>query len=485
MWSQRAEALAQRVSLADLNNDAIAAIKAVPGSRRIAIACSGGADSTALVLLLWAHFPERRGRWLILHFDHGLRGSESAADAVFVRTLARDLGEKCLVRKCRRKPNRDAHVSETVARQARWSFFESALDANSVAVIATGHQADDVAESMLMRLTRGAGTAGLAGPRPVQSMESGATRVRPLLKLPSRRIRESLREAYIPWCEDRTNASDVHFRNRIRKRVVPALVEASPQEVIEGVGVSRDLLEEDCEALDAIAVAAAAPYRRRKNWDLSRVRSQPAAIVRRVVLRWLAARDLISNLNRAAIDRLLRAVLAGEELRMSAGRDCEIVFRNSCLTAKNRPSPAIRREIPPRVLTAGPKLSLPAGGMISARIRRLSAALRHQILSGEFSPDKTVFLSGELLPLIVRQWRRGDRYRPLGAPGRSKIQDMFVNRKIPPEQRMSLPVICMAGRGVIWVPGIPPAQEVAIQPETKLVVQLTYFPPGPMVNGSK
>lgn len=455
----------------------------------MAIACSGGADSTALLLLLWAHFPARRGRWLILHFDHGIRGADSTADAAFVRTIARSLGEKCIVRRWRRQQPALATVSETVARKARWSFFESALKTSKRALIATGHQADDVAESMLMRLARGAGTSGLASPRPVQRMENGATRVRPLLTLASRRIREALRDAGITWREDRTNFSDAHFRNRIRQRVLPELADASPQELLAGTARSRALIEEDSHALDTIVEGLIAPYRRRRNWDLTSIRIQPAAIVRRVALRWLAARKLSTNLSRNAVEHLIRAVVAGEDLRMSAGRDIEIILGNSCLAVKKRLRPKTRLAFPIQTLKTGTSKALPSGGRISARRRPLTTSLRKRILAGEFRPDKTVFLSvsrtGASDCFTVRQWQPGDRYRPLGAPGRSKLQDMFVNRKISPEQRILLPVICMAGRGVVWVPGIPPAQELAIQPQTKLVVQLTYFPPGPMVNGSK
>ncbi|MBS0442913.1 MAG: tRNA lysidine(34) synthetase TilS, partial [Proteobacteria bacterium] len=124
-----------------------------------AVALSGGADSVCLLLLLWAHWPERRGRLKALHFNHRLRGAESRRDAAFCARLCAALGVPLVVGDW---TEARAGASEAEARTARHAFF-----ARQARVLWCGHQQDDIAETMFMRIARGSGTGGLAAPRPV------------------------------------------------------------------------------------------------------------------------------------------------------------------------------------------------------------------------------------------------------------------------------------------------------------------------------
>jgi tRNA(Ile)-lysidine synthetase-like protein len=133
------------------------------------------------------------------------------------------------------------------------------------------------------------------------------------------------------------------------------------------------------------------------------------------------------------------------------------------------------------MVVVGASLAGPDGALLRAERVELTARLRREIRAGRFSPAHTVFFATESLDFQVRQRRAGDAYRPLGAPGRASLQDLLVNRKIPRAARDRLPVVCDAAGQPLWVPGLPPADEMAVQRGTKLVVQLTYIPPGAIV----
>jgi tRNA(Ile)-lysidine synthase len=466
-----------------LHPGAVAAIRARPPDETVAIACSGGADSVALLLLLWAHLPERRGRWLVLHFDHRLRGAASAADARFVRTAAWALGERCEVGTWDPPAGK---VSEAAARDARWRFFEERMKAAGARVIALGHQLDDVAETMLMRLARGSGAGGLAAPRPVQAMGGGVVRARPLLDIAAADLRAALGRCGVPWREDATNRGDVFFRNRVRARVLPALRAASPSDALEGFAASRTQLEEDDEALNRWARELAAEPRAGQPFDVSSLRGRPVAVVRRALHGWLVAEALNDVLARPAVARIVEAVISGAELRSSVGARGWIALRQGRLLVEPAgEKPATASPWPEARLPADGELVAPDGARLAARVVGLTARLRAKIVSGGCDPASVVHLS--LVPdaleagFVVRPWRPGDTYRPLRAPGRAKLQDLFVNRKIPRERRRQLPVVCLHSGAIVWVPGLLPANETEVKSGAKLVVQLTYFPPGNIV----
>ncbi len=275
------------------------------------VAFSGGADSLAVLLMVWAHWPRRRKKLSALHFNHRLRGRESNADEKFCASVGRALGVK-FVRGAWTAPRRGAGEAE--ARAARLAFFEK-----HSRVLWLGHHQDDVAESMLMRLARGSGSGGLSAPRPVQPMPRRRVHLRPLLGFKKRDVLAALRSAGATWREDSSNALDDFFRNRVRRRVLPAWSRAAQRDAIAGAARSRELLAEDDAALEARLDELGA-FGPGNSLDLTALSGQPRAIVRRALHRWLAAQPLAGELVRQGFDALLAAVERGKPTRHSLGR---------------------------------------------------------------------------------------------------------------------------------------------------------------------
>lgn len=288
------------------------------------MAFSGGADSLGLLLLLWAHWPGRRRRLVAMHFNHRLRGAAAAADARFCRRVARALGVAFAAGHWREAPR---GAGEAEARAARFDFFEAQMRRRRIRALWLGHQRDDIAESLFMGLARGSGAAGLSAPRPVHARSSGECRIRPLLTLKKAEIARALRKAGIPWREDATNARDAHFRNRVRRRVLPAWVRSSGRDALAGAALSRELLEEDDRALEAW-VDELDPVTRGGELSLARLAGRPRAVVRRALRRWLLGRRLSGSLSRQAFEALLAAAQAGRPTRQSLGAGVFALIRN-------------------------------------------------------------------------------------------------------------------------------------------------------------
>ena len=298
-------------------------------SSRWTLAFSGGADSLALLLIFWAEGPGRWGRnFVVLHFNHRLRGKDSMADEKFCRRVCAALGVKIVVgdwgagRALR--PTAGPAVSEAAARVARHAFFAREMKRRRSRLLWLAHQRDDIAETMLMRLAQGSGTAGLAAPRPVQGTNDGRLHLRPMLSLSKAQIVAALKKAGAEWREDASNASPDYFRNRIRQTVIPRWQKAAGRDALAGAALARERLQEDDDALEAW-LERAGLFKRPTVLDVLACQQFPRAVVRRALHRWLLAVRPETDLSRQGFELLLAAVERGTNTRFSLGTGFAVV----------------------------------------------------------------------------------------------------------------------------------------------------------------
>lgn len=238
-------------------------------SYRVGLAVSGGADSTALLVLM-AQLQKSHGfDAVVLHVDHGLR-KESSEDAAFVRRLAREFGLPFHGFRARVVRQKGESI-EMAARRVRLGFFADAMKRHRLDCIATGHHMDDVAETFLMRLKRASGAEGLAGLRPISHVD-GIVFIRPLLNVRGCDLRRFLTERGMSWREDCTNSDTSILRNKVRHVILPFLERELDPDIVEHICRSAGYLREGCARMFPAICTTEMPHGMQRKVDSEEVR---------------------------------------------------------------------------------------------------------------------------------------------------------------------------------------------------------------------
>jgi len=458
------------------------------GIRRLGIAVSGGSDSVALLRLVLPLCQARGIAPVVLHLNHGLRGAASAADARFVARLAQRLSVPCRMAVAQ-IPDARARVAddfslEMAARQARQSFFRHVATEERLDAIATGHTADDVAETLLLRLARGSGATGLSGLRP-RSTVAGVLFVRPLLDLGHAELRAWLRHTRQTWREDRSNRDQTIPRNHVRHAVLPWLERHWQPALRSMLAQSAAILRDEDALLDDLARRAlrqaravqldrptVGPSDRRavqppdgptsRPLDRRRLAALPPALQRRVVRLWLLDAGHADAAGWTEVERLLACVGDAHDWQISLPGKLLARGSNGVLSI-SRPQ---QRNLADVVAEAAMPLHVPgrvgvAGITITARQARGIERTTGPVgcLPSACSLDASA-LRGQTLR--VRTRRPGDRIQPLGLVGSKSIQDLFVDAKVPAARRDALPLL-LVDDTVVWVPGYRVAAAYAVR----------------------
>lgn len=433
--------------------------------QRVGVAVSGGADSVCLLHLLLELAPARDLKLKVLHVDHKLRGIESTQDAEFVRDLAAEL----------RLPfdlfETDVKTLpgnlEQSARNVRNAFFRDQIRRGAVDCVALGHTRSDQAETVLFRFLRGAGTAGLAGIRPVTS--DGF--VRPLLDVSRGEVESWLRARGIAWRDDSTNADVGFARNRIRHTLLPALTrEWNPLLPETLANLAKWALAEEAYWTEEIDRLAAHEITRRGPAVLVNapsVRRLPLAVQRRLIRRAIErSKGDLRSIDFRHIERVVELVSApkGHARLQIPGTD---VLRSfdwvSIMPSQTSRVPAHH---------SSPDFEFPVHipGTIQLAERGPAIHLRIHEVEAIYNKDVNCLdldrFSGSL---AVRNWRPGDRYIRAGHAGEEKIKHLFQEARIPVWERGSWPVITQ-GQQIVWARTFGPGSNYAVTLETQRVL---------------
>lgn len=448
---------------------------------RLGVAVSGGLDSMVLLQALHA-LPELKGRLVVLHFDHALRGRESALDAAHVEAVSRALGLPCVVGRWA-EAQRPPVPDEATARGARLDFFARSARVERLGAILLAHHADDVAETLLQRLARGGGVEGLSAPRPVQPFPSRRlTLLRPLLGLSRARLRSCAKAGGLRWREDRSNQSRRHERNRLRLDALPALDRACGRDFAQGAAQVRRRLAAEFEALDWAAFELVRTIQAASCGEgiflPGVLDGVPRALQLRAVQTWLQTQLGDASVAAAKAEPVLEAALApfGSVLRLTPSHVLVVHRGRSRLEEDAEHSGPVW---PGQRVRLGGALAGEDGALLQTVLVPLATSeqLRSKLALSDASRVVLVDAQVAGAELEVRCWSPGDRYRSLGAGGAAKLQDHFQNRRIPVFLRHRLPVVCCARGSILWVPGLPPAHEARLTEHSRTALQLTYRSP--------
>ncbi|MEX0320797.1 MAG: tRNA lysidine(34) synthetase TilS [Puniceicoccaceae bacterium] len=455
-----------------IDREVLQFLKELPKEKTILIACSGGADSVYLLLTLLSLFNSEKERLVILHFNHGIRGADAEADASFVTNLASELGLKVEVGRPGKIPSSD----EAALREARYSWMIGQYTNHGAGALALGHHADDLMESLLMGVMTGAGPAGLASPMPVKQFADGHVRLRPLLPLRRSDIESALKSFHMPWREDSSNMDTRYTRNWLRMNILPLLKEYMPQDILSAGQRTRQLMAEAMDAIDTNLQSLQLETRNPKSLSITPLLGQPAAIIRRGLTAWWIRHNPTFLLPKSIADQLVQAISSNTpNLALALNPDLDLVIEKETLSCRKNGSEPVAWS-PVSWTELSESLALPTGATLRASTRDVNPSSPSTASYLKADPATEAWLDLDpSQPLTVRQWQAGDKYRPLGAPGRRKLQDLFTDQKLSAEQKQELPVILNQKDEIVWVPGFPPADQFKICPESKSALQLTYI----------
>ena len=423
-----------------------------PGSRVVA-AVSGGADSIFLMHVL-AELAPRAGAALagVAHLNHKLRGDASEADERFVADAAARLGVE-FYREEARVLEAGGNL-EQAARRARLRFFSRLIKEGKADRVATGHTRDDQAETVLFRVMRGSGLAGLAGILPVT--KEGL--IRPLLETPRAEIEEFLRERGIEWRDDASNFDGRFARNRIRHELLPQLEREWNPELRESLARMADLAleEERWWAAEIAKVARKTAVESDAGIEIGAevLAGLPRAVARRLV------RELVRRIGGKALelDHVERVIGLARAERGSGCLELPgVVVARSFERLLFAPAGAGKVEPEPIQIEVrrGFRGRYPwGGGEVCLEVAEEPAKSREAgCVRLKWNGQQASAL------LELRGWKEGDRYRPGGYPREQKLKEMFQKAKIPSWKRGFWPIVTN-GSNILW------AREFGVAAET-------------------
>ena len=465
---------------------------------RVGVAVSGGADSVALLRLLVRLRDELGITLAVVHFDHALRGAESEADAAFVAELATTFKLEFAIGRedVRAEAARQGWNLEDAARRLRYAFFDHVVHEGKATHIAVAHTADDQAETLLGHLMRGTGPTGLAGIYPV----AGAI-VRPLLGTRRESLRDYLRANGQTWREDSTNRDVRRTRARIREQLLPVIEANFSAEIVGHLGELARLAREEGNFWDALVEDRFQALARREGDDVR-----------------VAARDMLAPLelqmaagqNRASrkcnefgplrmlTERLVRRLyeeVRGDRRELGANHVEQVMRLASGSSSGHRVELpggiTVRRTFGELIYCRGEvarrntddgtakqasayeyTVSLPLRRTATVSIPELGKCFRLKVIDWPVTESDTSkdanALDADLLrsPLILRNWRPGDAYRPHGRRHERKLKSMFLAGRVPSGERAAWPVLESDGR-VIWAHGMPAAEDFRAKENTR------------------
>jgi tRNA(Ile)-lysidine synthase len=450
----------------------------LPAGRRVVVALSGGADSVALLHLLRELAGDEGFQVAgVAHLNHLLRGADADADEHFCRALAATLDLPIDVERtdiAALAPTLQSSI-EHAAHVARYEFYERAATKLHATDVAVAHTKDDQAETFLLRLLRGAGPRGLGGMHP----RAGIV-VRPLVETSRAAVREFVAERRLEFREDASNDDLAIPRNRIRHELLPLLERSYAPGIVDALDRAAAIAREDAEYLDGAAGDAAARLVSRTpagvELDADALLREPPAMARRVIR---LAQRAVAGEHFVGFDAV-EAVL-GFAVSKSTGqldlpghrvnrRGNRLVLTTSRGREKPLPAPdfSYPLDIPGRVKVPEAACTISADtntvplGRVAKDVWRLSGR-----------GDEAVLEAGRVAgPLLVRNRRPGDRFRPLGLDGRKKLQDLFVDAKTDRAEREITPVIVDRTGQIVWVAGHGLAEAFRVTETTRDVVIL-------------
>ena len=444
---------------------------------KVVVACSGGPDSVALLYLLNELKEKLDLRLFVAHFNHKLRGKESDLDEKFVRKLASFLKLKIFVKsiEVKKEAKRRRLSLEECARVLRYGFLNQIADKIGAQRIALGHNSDDQAETVLMRLIRGSGSLGLSGIPPIKERI-----IRPLIEIKREEIEKFLTEKKIEYRIDSSNLRPDFLRNKVRLHLLPIIEKEYNPKIKEVLNRTAKILsaqerylrEEGLKCYRRVCLKEAEDkiildLKRFFNYDIS---------LKRIIIR-LGLEKLKGDLTQFGFEPIESVLKLVEEKKSGKRVDLSkssISGRKESIFADiTKDHLALSKEKEKRynfLISNFGKKNLNSLGL-EINLEKLSDFSLAKIRRNK--DQNVAYLDGDKLkfPLRLRSRKVGDSFKPLGFKGTKKVADFLVDKKVPRCERDKV-LLLISNKKLAWIASFRISDEFKVTPPTKKVVKI-------------
>ncbi|HYQ86503.1 MAG TPA: tRNA lysidine(34) synthetase TilS [Bacteroidota bacterium] len=433
---------------------------------KIILAVSGGLDSMVMLDALDNIKRESQLTLSVAHFNHQLRGIEADRDEALLRSVALARGLECYVERANTRAVAEAQKLsvEECGRNLRYAFFDRLRSSLGYQKIATAHHADDNAETILFNLFRGAGVHGLSG-IPVRRNDQSI--IRPLLFATRKQIGEYAADRKLSYREDASNADRQYTRNFLRHDVIPLIRQNINPNLIRTLSRTAELFdqledylkEQVGKVMPGLLVAGSEGS---VILDLTAFRVQPVFLQEHVLLH--AAREFTAReIDFGTVKTMLR--VAGGETGTSCSIAKDAVFyrnRDQLIFLRNNRLTPFQHRIELKRIYQFDRFGFG------------SAASAQALLSTD--PNIEFVDADTLAPeCLLRNWKEGDWFIPLGMQEKKKLSDFFIDEKIPLFQKTAIPILVSNGE-IVWICGMRLDERHKITSKTVRILKLEYTP---------
>lgn len=437
---------------------------------KILVGLSGGPDSVCLLYVL-SNLEEKFMPDLhAIYINHTMRPEETPEEIEFCELLCKKLNVSFLTKSIDVKTyaKEQGLNRQEAARKLRYRIFEGTAYEINAHKIALGHTADDQAETVLIRLFRGSGPTGLSGIPPVRR-----NIIRPLIEIERKEIEKILDERKIDFIVDSSNLKKDYLRNRIRLSLIPMLKELNPN-IIETLSRTAEIFGEEERYFEIIVAKTLMKLTSRKTDTRIELFLAPFEIMNKVIMRRVLRKAIdetrsLRGINFIHIEDIIELIKKGNPGdRLYLPKGVRIIKGYSTLVLTSEPAVKLNTYT---LTIPGETILKEAGILIRASI---VDSKESEVRSQNSVPWSTlaIFDADRLVPpLIVRSRKNGDFFYPFGFGKRKKLQDFFVDEKVPRDERDRIPLI-ISGDDIVWVVGYRGDERFKVTEGTKKILRL-------------
>ena len=448
--------------------------KLIKAKDKILVALSGGPDSVCLLHILYKLKGVLDIEIGAIHINHLLRGEESEGDERYIKDLCDKLGIKYYVKRIDIEyiANSTGVSLEVAGRNERYKAFEEIRNEYNYNKVAVAHNANDQAETVLMRMMRGTGLEGLTG---IKAKRKDGI-IRPILCLNRYEIEKYCEDNELKPRIDASNYERVYSRNKVRLDILPYMKENFNKDIIETLNRMVLLLQKDNEFIEEYS---------KKCYDIYCSKKNDAIIIRKEIFK-----DELEAINTRVVKMAFKKVSksdqnfemkhiykiielsngeTGKQISLTNNIVCENIYGDVLLSLKDN-----------NKKTCKDKFISINKEKISDNIEFENYIVKFNVIDSqkkiEFSKDDLIkFFDYDKIKkeIIIRNRRDGDKIIPLGMNGSKKIKDIFIDLKIPREERGNIPIVCFDDK-IAWVVGLKTSQEYKVTNSTKKILKIMF-----------